>query len=753
MVRDRRDPSLGNWLLRPLLAALALCAFEAPQAVAQTPAAAAVPVRPLALRPPVAPRHPAQSVHHGIVRVDDYAWLRDPGWREVLRDGARLAPEIRSYIDAENDYATAALSPLAPLRAKIVDELKGRVEQADSTVPIPDGPYAYWKKYAPGAEHYQVVRAPRDGGAEQVVLDGPALAAGKSYFSIGAYDQSPDHRLFAYTVDETGNEDLGLRIRDMANGVDLPYTIPAVSDFAWMQDGRTLLYVRRDSEQRPRLVYRHHVGDNPDADVLIYEEPDPGVELAVNRSRSGRFVIISARTYDFSEAWLVDATQPEAWPTVVEPRQPNLRYAVDDWGDDLVIRTNADGAADFKLVTAPAARPWRANWRDLVPAQDGRLIENFVVFANHVARIEIHDGLPRLVIRRKADGVERTVAFGEEAYALTLNTTLEYDSPVLRFVYSSPATPEQTVDYDLETGARTVRKQQRVPSGHNPSDYVVRRLMAPAPDGELVPVTVLHRKGLRLDGTAALFLSGYGAYGSSQTADFDENARSLVDRGVVYATAHVRGGQEKGDRWYQSGRRKNKPNSFADFIAAAEFLIGAGYAAPNRVVARGESAGGLLVGAAVNVRPSLFAGVVARVPFVDALTTTLDDSLPLTAGEAEEWGDPITDPEAYRVIAAYSPYDNIRPQAYPPVLAFAGLTDPRVTYWEPAKWVAKLRATRTNDSRITLITRMSAGHFGASGRFENLDEVALIYAFVLECVGMTEVEPLAPSTAPQEGPR
>jgi oligopeptidase B len=698
--------------------------------------------------PPVAARKLVRFTVHGIERVDDYAWLRDENWREVLKDPAKLAPDIRAHIDAENKYADAMMAPLAGLRARLVADMKGRIEQAQSDVPLPDGPFVYWKKFEPGAEHPLIVRSPRAGGPEQVLLDGPALAKGLGYFTFGQYTQSPDHRLYAYLVDETGAENFTLRIRDIKAGRDLPDTMINVSSFAWAPDNRTLFYVRRDDDQRPLLVYRHHLGTDPAADELIYEEKDPAFEVTVTLSPTKRFIHISSTSSDTTEERLIDAGQPMQAPMLVAARQPNLRYFVHDWGDRFVIRTNADGADDFKLMTAPADAPSRDNWRELVPGKLGRQVMSVMTFASHLVSLERHDGLPQLTIYRKSDGAAHAVTFKEEAYFLALYGSFEFDSRSVLFMYSSPATPEQVFEYDMESRERILRKTQVIPSGHDPSAYVVRRLIATTADNEHVPITVLHRRGLQLDGSAPLFLEGYGAYAYVFQTPFKSNVLSLVDRGFVYAIAHIRGGLDKGQRWYEGGRLQNKPNTFDDFVTAAEHLVKAGYTKTGRIVGRGDSAGGLLMGAVNNLRPDLFAGIVARVPFVDVLNTMLDETLPLTVSDYSEWGNPSRNIATYRRIAGYSPYDNVKAQAYPNMLVTAGISDPRVNYWEPAKWVAKLRATKTNDAKIALVTRMSAGHFGAAGRFEELDEAALIQAFAIDATGGARLHDAPVATAP-----
>jgi oligopeptidase B len=685
--------------------------------------------------PPLAIRKPVRLTAHGIERTDEYGWLRAENWRDVIRDPSLLPSDIRAYLEAENAYANTLHAPLKELRSKLVAEMKGRIPPAESGVPMPDGPYAYWGKFVTGAEHPQYVRSSRNGGPEEILVDGNVLAEGRSYFSFGeAVHHSPDHRLFAYTIDDTGSEDYTLIVRDLASKRDLPDTIKGVSGLAWA-DGSTFFYTKRDDEHRTRFVYRHRVGTNPADDPLIFEEKDPQFSVGVGRTQNGRFVVIGTSSSDTSEQWLIDASRPESAPVRVQARVENLMYSVDHWDDQLIIVTNADGADDYKVVTAPVATPGRENWRDLVPYREGRRILSADVLAGHMIRLERENGLGRLVIRRKSDGAEHSVSFDEEAYSLQFIEPYEYDTRTIRFSYSSPSTPNQTYDYDVETRERVLRKQQEIPSGHDPSAYVVRRLYATTADNEQVPITVLHRKDLKLDGSAPMLIEGYGAYAMPLPASFSGTNLSLVDRGFVYVLAHVRGGIEKGERWRNAGRRANKMNTFTDFITVVEHLIKSGYTSRGRIVARGDSAGGLLMGAVANMRPDLFAGIIARVPFVDALNSMLDDSLPLSASDIPEWGDPISDVAAYRTIAGYAPYENVKAQAYPRMLVTAGVSDPRVQYWEPAKWVAKLRAMKTNDAPIGLVTVMTAGHFGAAGRFAELDEVALLHAFAIDVTG------------------
>ena len=686
--------------------------------------------------PPVAARVPVESIHHGVERTDEYGWLRAENWQQVMRDPSVLPASIRDYLEAENSYTASAMADVEDLRLSLFAEMRGRIKEDDSSVPSPDGPYSYAVRYTEGAQHPAIVRANRDGGAEQVILDGNTLAEGKAYFRLGGSMHSPDHGLFAYAFDDKGSEYFTLRVRDVETGEDLTDTILATAGNAvWANDGRSLYYVWVDDNHRPAKLFRHVIGTDPTEDVLIYTEPDPAFFLGVGKTQSGRFILIDSHDHETSEVRILDANAPDNDPVLVGERRAAQEYHVDHGGDRVYILTNADGAEDFKIVAAPKGDPTRDNWHDLVPHRSGRLILNHVVFRDFLIYLERENGLPRISIRRIEDGEEHAIAFDEEAYSLGIVPGYEFDTSTLRFVYSSMTTPSRVYDYDMSERTRVLRKEDEIPSGHDPSDYVTRRVFAPAEDGETVPISLLYHRQTAVDGTAPCLLYGYGAYGISIPASFGISRLSLVDRGFVYAIAHVRGGKDKGYRWYASGRRENKANTFTDFIASARFLSETGFAAPDKTVGWGGSAGGLLIGAVANMAPERFAGLIAEVPFVDVLPTMLDDTLPLTPPEWMEWGNPIESADAYRTIAAYSPIDNVGEREYPAILALAGLTDPRVTYWEPAKWVAKLRATKTDDKLLVLRTNMEAGHGGAAGRFDRLHETAFATAFALKVVG------------------
>jgi oligopeptidase B len=693
------------------------------------------------MKPPVAARRPLRLDLHGRSRVDDYAWLRDPDWRAVLRDPAKLSPDIRAYLEAENAYTEAVLAPYETLKQTLIAEMRGRMPEADASVPAPDGPFSYFTRYAEGSQHPQWCRIARDGDPADadLLLDGDKEAAGQGFFRIVACQHSPDHNLLAWAADTAGNELYTIRIRDLASGRDLPLAIESTSGaFAWANDGLTLFYLLVDDNHRPSTVWRRRVDRPGEAPVLVYRENDAGFFLGVSRTDSGRFVVIDAHERNTSEVWLVDADWPADEPSVVAPRTAGIEYAVEHHGDSLIIRTNADEAEDYKLVTAPLASPGREHWSDLVPHRPGCLRRGFTVFSRHLAWLEVERALSRLVVRDLKTGDEHAIDFEEQAYDLTLGGSYEFDTATLRFGYSSMTTPAEVFDYDMATRERTLRKIQAVPSGHDPAAYVTRRVEAESHDGTMVPISILYRRDTPLDGSAPLLLYGYGSYGISMPPLFSTNRLSLVDRGFVYAIAHIRGGMEGGYSWYREGRRELKTNTFRDYIACAEALIGRGCTGAGRIVGHGGSAGGMLMGAVANMRPDLFAGIVAEVPFVDVLNTMCDDSLPLTPPEFTEWGNPIEDAEVYARIAGYSPYDNVAAQAYPAMLVTAGIADPRVTYWEPAKWVAKLRATAAGDRPLLLKTEMSAGHAGAAGRFDKLEEVALAYVFALMAVGLVE---------------
>jgi oligopeptidase B len=680
--------------------------------------------------PPSPRKDPRRTEQLGRVRVDAYAWMKDDNWQAVLRDPSVVNPEIRAHLEAENAYLAAVLAPTEALQKQLYAEMRGRLKEDDASVPTPDGPFDYFSRYEAGAQYPRHLRRPRgEDGSETLLLDEAARAADKAYYAVDAAAHSPDHALYAWAEDDQGSEYHQILVLDLATGEILPGPATSASgSFVFSPCADWLYWVWRDENARPARVYRRPARGGED--VLIYEEADEGMFLGVDVTADESHILILVQNQETSEAWLIPAADPTAPAVVAQPRETGLRYDLDRWTDRWVIRANADGATDFKLMTADEAIPARSAWRDWIGHRGGRLIAGVALFARHLVRLERENACDRLVVMDRAGG-EHEIAFGEAAYALHLLGGYEYDTAVTRFVYQSPTTPRQWFDYDMATRTRALRKTQDVPSGHDPAMYEVRRLWASAPDGEQVPITALMQRGAPLDGSAPLLLYGYGAYGYPHAATFSTQALSLVDRGWVWAAAHVRGGSDKGWGWFLDGRGFRKMNSFTDFIACAEHLAALGYGRAGRIAAMGGSAGGLLVGAAANLRPDLWGAIIAAVPFVDVLNTMSDTSLPLTPPEWPEWGNPLQDPAAYDYIASYCPYQNVAARPYPAILARAGLSDPRVTWWEPEKWVARLREHTTSGAPILLSTNLDAGHGGASGRFDHLQEVALDYAFAI----------------------
>ena len=690
-------------------------------------------------RAPVASRRSHAFTTHGITVTDDYAWLKDENWQEVLRDPSILNSDIRNYLEAENDYTDGLLGHTAGLQKTLIAEMRGRIKEDDSSVPAPDGAYAYFRKFREGGQHELFSRMPRDGGATEIILDGDDLAADEEYFKFGGARHSPDHRLEAWSADIKGSEYFSIRVRNWADGKDHDDLVEETEgSVVWSADSRSFFYVKLDDNHRPLQVWRHRLGTAQADDVLVYEEQDSGWFTHIHESASGRFCVIAGGDHETSEQRLIDLADPDASPRLVAAREEGVQYSVNDRGDELFILTNADGAIDFKVMTAPLAAPGRTNWRDLIFYREGIYVLDVELYAGHMVRLERANALPAIIIRDLVTGDEHAIAFDEAAYSLDTMGGYEFETTNLRFSYSSMTTPSEVYDYDMATRTRVLRKRQEIPSGHNPADYVTTRIMATSHDGAQVPVSILHRKDLKRDGHAPLLLYGYGSYGMAMPASFSANRLSLVDRGFVYAIAHIRGGSDKGWGWYLDGKRKKKTNSFDDFAAAGRALIAANYTSAKRIVGHGGSAGGMLMGAVANRAGELFAGIVAEVPFVDVLNTMLDHSLPLTPPEWPEWGNPTESAQDFRTILSYSPYDNVAAKDYPAILAMGGLTDPRVTYWEPAKWIARLRATMTGGGPVLLRTNMGAGHGGASGRFNRLDEIAIAYAFALWAVGLVE---------------
>lgn len=672
---------------------------------------------------PVARVVPRVETVHGETRTDDYFWLRD-----------RDDPEVLAYLDAENRYTRAVMQHTEALQERLFQEMRGRIKETDLSVPERIDDYFYYSRTEIGGQYPIFCR--RRGSLEapeEILLDQNPLAAEHAYFRLGASEVSPDHRLLAYSVDTSGAEEFTLHIKDLSTGELLAESIERTSHgLAWANDSRTLFYTVLDAARRPCRLYRHVVGHDPSEDPLVYFEPDQSFFLDVSRTRSRKYVLLDLSSHSTSEVRFVSADHPEEPFRLVQPRRAGVEYTVSHHDDRFFITTN-DAAPNFRLVQAPVERPSQEHWTPVLPYRPQIKLDSTDAFQQHLVIYERAAGLQQIRVLNLESGADDLIPFPEPVYTIRAHANPEFDTTLLRFTYTSMVTPSSVVEYDLSLHSWTVRKQTEV-RGYDPSLYRSERRFATAPDGVQVPVSLVYRVPLQLDGQRPLHLSGYGAYGLSYDPAFSSNSLSLLDRGFVVAIAHVRGGDEMGRAWYEGGRLLHKRSSFTDFIAAAEYLVAEGYTSSDRLVINGGSAGGLLMGAVTNLRPELFRVVLAEVPFVDVVNTMLDASLPLTIIEYDEWGNP-NDPAAYSYIRSYSPYDNIEPKDYPHMLVTGGLNDPRVAYWEPAKWTAKLRAKKTDRNRLLLRTNMGAGHGGASGRYDLLREIAFKYAFMLDVLG------------------
>lgn len=679
------------------------------------------------MQPPIAPTRPHSFTHHGITVEDPYNWLKDPGYPKVDDE------DVLAYLTAENAYYEAQMAPIAGLKDRIYDELKGRVKQDDASVPVPNGDFEYWWQFQPGDQYRTWLRRPKAGGAEQLLLSEPELAKGHDYFRLGTQSVSPDGRLIAYANDSDGSERFTIRIRDIATGQDIEtVTKVSVGGIVWTADSKAIVWTEVNDNWR-RIKARLHVLGQTGEDRVLYEETeDKGFGVSVGKSQDGQWLIISTSDHVTSEVRLVPAGNPTAAPLLVRSRQAGVAYDVDVRGDTLFIRTN-DEHVNFRVATASIAKP--GDWQTLIAGSDRDYIIGLAAFTSYLAIQGRRDGLDRIVLRRD-DGSETAIPFAEAAFTAGLGSNLEPDAPLLRLSYASMVTPATVYDYDVQASKLITRKVQQVPSGYDPSQYESQRIWVTARDGAHVPVAIVYKKGFQPDGTGKLHLYGYGAYGIPMMPSFSANRLSLLDRGMAFAIAQIRGGDDLGYQWYLDGKLAKRTNTFNDFVDVARGLNAAGWAAPGMISASGGSAGGELMGAVLNQAPELFRAVVAHVPFVDVLNTMLDDSLPLTPGEWPEWGNPITSRADFELIRSYSPYDQVTAQAYPPLMVTAGLNDPRVTYWEPAKWVAKLRVTKTDNNPLIFKTNMGAGHGGKSGRFAALEELAEEYAFILGQFGL-----------------
>jgi oligopeptidase B len=705
----------GSWVLAGLLGAVSLEARETP-------------------KPPVAKKIEKKDVVHGDTRFDNYYWLRE-----------KENPEVVAYLEAENKYTEAVMKPTEALQETLYQEMLGRIKQTDLSVPQLDNGYWYYSRTEEGKQYPIFCRKKGSLDApEEVVLDGNKLAEGQKFLGFGGFDVSDDSNLLAYSTDYSGFRQFTLRVRDLRTGKDLPDTREKVVSFAWAADNRTLFYTVEDHAKRSARVYRHRLGETEDP--LIYDETDERFSVFVGRSRSDAYLFFNSSSLTTSEVRYLPADQPEGQLRLVAERIPDQQYRVDHRGDLFYITVN-DTGRNFRLVTAPAASPGRESWKELLPHRPEVMLSAVYLFKDYMVAFERENALEQLSVHSFKTGETHRITFPEPVYSAFPSGNAEFDTATFQFSYQSYVTPSSVFDYDMGTRERKLLKQTEVLGGFDPSKYASERIYATAQDGVKVPVSLVYRKDVPRDGKAPLYLTAYGSYGAPSPVFFSSNLLSLLDRGVVFAQAHIRGGGDLGKPWHDQGRMLSKKNTFTDFIAAAEHLVAQRYGSKDRLVIQGGSAGGLLMGAVTNLRPDLFKAVIANVPFVDVINTMLDPTLPLTVAEFEEWGNPKNKSE-YDYIKTYCPYTNIAAKDYPAILVTTSLNDSQVMYWEPAKYVAKLRATKTDDRPLLLKTNMAGGHGGSSGRYDRLRETAFQYAFLLWQVGLADT-----ATAKAETPQ
>jgi len=674
--------------------------------------------------PPIAPRRTTVHRHHDDERVDQYHWLKD-----------RRDPAVIAYLEEENAHTERRMRSTRGLQKQLFREMRARIKETDLDVPVSIDDYSYYTRTVRGKQYAIHCRRPARGrGREQIVLDENALAAGCEYFALGIYRVSPEHALVAYGVDTKGDERYTVRIRDLRSGTDRRDVLRNVSSVAWSPDQRTLFYVVIDAQHRPYQLYRHELGQAQKRDVLLHHEKDEAFFASVGISRSRAFVFLDLHAKTTSEVRYISTARPHGRLRVLRRRERDVEYTVDHGGDHFYVLHNRR-AANFKLSRVPVRTPTEKHWRTVLPQRRDVLLDGLDVFAGHLVTYEREGGNAQIAVHSLPGLRRHRIAFREPVFSAQRSTNPEFASHDLRFTYTSLVTPLSVYSYDMQRRRRTLLKQTPVLGGYDPRRYRSERIWARAPDGTRVPLSLVYRAGLRRDGRNPTLLNGYGAYGLSREPSFSSLRLSLLDRGFVFAIAHIRGGSEMGRHWYERGKFEHKINTFSDFIACAEALIRGRYTSPRHLAISGGSAGGLLMGAVVNMRPDLFAAVLAQVPFVDTLNTMLDPNLPLTVVEYDEWGDP-NDPKYYHLIRSYSPYDNVEAKAYPPMLVTAGLNDPRVGYWEPAKWVSLLRSRKTDENELLLKTEMGSGHFGSSGRYNMLREIAFEYAYLITRLGV-----------------
>lgn len=678
------------------------------------------------ITPPKATIRPHAMTMHGHTRIDNYYWLNE-----------RENPEVIAYLEAENQYADACLKHTEPLQEQLYKEITGRIKQDDNSVPIKIRDYYHYTRFEEGKEYPIYCRKKHSLDApEEIILDGNQLAEGHAFFEIGEVSLSEDDRLLAYSVDTVSRRIYSVYVKDLATGKLVGDPIGNTSgNLVWASDNQTLFYGVKDETLRPCKIMRHRLGTKPAEDIQVYEEADETFVCYISKTKSRKYLIINSESTLSSECRILESNLPDGEFRIFQERQPDMLYGIDHYGGHFYIQTNADEARNYKIMRTPIAKTEKPNWEEIVPHREQVMIEGFTIFKKFFVVEEREGGLVKVRVKTWDGTTDYYIDFGEPAYTAGVGANPDFDAVTVRYAYTSMTTPSSVFEFDMEQRTKTLLKQQEIVGGYNPNDYVTERLMVPSHDGVLVPLSIVYKKGVTKNGQNPLVLYGYGSYGSSLDAYFSLARLSLLDRGFIWAIAHIRGGEEMGRQWYEDGKMLRKKNTFLDFIACGEFLVKQGYTSTDKMFAMGGSAGGLLVGAVANMRPDLWKGVIAQVPFVDVVTTMLDGSIPLTTGEYDEWGNP-NERQYYDYMLSYSPYDNVAAKDYPAMLITTGLHDSQVQYWEPAKWAAKLRAMKTDQNPLYLKTEMDYGHGGASGRFEGYKEVAQEYAFMLDVLGL-----------------
>jgi len=668
---------------------------------------------------------------HNEELIDNYSWIKQKDWKEVILNPNKLNAQVKKYLDEENLFKENQLKDINDIEKKLFEELKSKIKNEDNSVPKKDGNYLYGYKYNKNSEYPIYYRKNTTNNSEEIILDCEKKSKTHTYFNVASISHSHDHKHVAYNIDTNGSEYFSIFIECIQKQELLsPEIKNTTGDIVWSLDNNYIFYVRLDQNHRPTKVFKHKIGSNSEKDLLIYEEKDPSFFCSINLSKTKNYLFIRTADHETSEYLFINLKLNEIIPTLFKKRVKKIEYDLEHHEKFFLISTNIDNAKNFKIMISHEESYQK--WEEFIPYEKVNLILDFILLKDWLIRLERTEGSENIIILNLNNKDQHKISFDEEAYNLSLDHGYEYETDTFRYSYSSPTTPKSVFDYDCKSKKQELKKTQEVPSGHNKDDYICKKIFATAHDNEKIPITILYKKGVKLDSNNYLLLYGYGSYGISIPSNFSTNRLSLVDRGIVYAIAHIRGGKEKGYEWYENGKLLNKKNTFLDFISCAEKLCEDKYTSPKKIIAQGGSAGGLLMGYIANERPDLFLGIIAQVPFVDICNTMLDEDLPLTVTEIPEWGDIKNDEKSFLYVKSYSPYDNVKKQNYPHMLVTGGISDPRVTYWEMTKWVAKLRENKTDNNLLLLHMNMTAGHSGASGRFDYLKEIAMEYGFVLK---------------------